>query len=92
MVYVFTVKWVLVKKYRILMTQLKDHMKFKKKESPSEYVSIPFIRKNKKILESKEGKRPSYEMTGGKRKGYEGIGMGGKKVILEIYEEPILSD
>jgi hypothetical protein len=51
-----TDKWVLAKKYRILMTELTDPMKFNKKEGPSEGASIPLRRGNKIIWETWGGR------------------------------------
>jgi hypothetical protein len=45
--YVLTDKWILDKKYRILMIKLTDHMKFNKKEGPREDASISLRRENK---------------------------------------------
>jgi hypothetical protein len=62
------------------MTQLTDHVKFNKKESPSVATSIPLRKGNKIITRGRGREGPGWEReTGGEKRGKGRWGAGGDR-------------
>jgi hypothetical protein len=86
--YVLTGKWVLGKQHGILMIQLRDHMKFKRKEDQRGDASVLF-RRGTKIIKGSRGTWEKQKWEEGKRgRGEEGKrGRGEKSQVWEKMEE-----